>query len=280
MASPGARPDPAAAGRTGAQSRAAAVQARQLEVAYGTRLALCDADFTIPDGALTVLIGSNGSGKSTLMNAVAGLVEPSSGELSVLGAAGPARPGQAAYVLQSTQTDALLPISVEEVVTMARFSTRGFVGRLDAADRRAVAGAMERMEISDIASRRVSQLSGGQHQRVLVAQGLAQDAEILLLDEPVTGLDLVSRRRIVSAILEERDTGRCIVLASHDLDDARIADHVVLLAGRVVAEGAADVALARENLRAAYGHRHLDLEDGGRAMVDDRHGHGWSSAGR
>ena len=262
------------------QADGPAVTAQQLEVAYDGRSALCCADLAIPREAITVLIGPNGSGKSTLMSAIAGLVTPRSGELQVLGSPGPARPGRAAYVMQSTEVDSLLPISVVEVVTMARFARRGFVSRLDQSDRQAVTAAMDRMEIGDLANRRINQLSGGQRQRALVAQGLAQEAEILMLDEPVMGLDLVSRQRIDAAVAAERSTGRCVIISSHDLDDARTADHVVLLAGRVVAEGPAEAVLVPNNLRATYGHRYLEAEDDTDVgIVDDRHGHGHPDSG-
>lgn len=254
-------------------THATAVVARDLELAYGSHTALCCADLSIPMGALTVLMGSNGSGKSTLMNAIAGLVEPVRGEMTVLGEPPPPEPGSVAYVLQATSADELLPVSVREIVTMARFARRGLLGRLRAADRQAVDAALATMELESVSHRRFSELSGGQRQRALVAQGLAQEAEVLLLDEPMTGLDLVSRQRIFEVLGAERAAGRAVVMASHDLDDAALADHVLLLAGRVVAEGPPDVALSSDRLREAYGHRYLDLDaDGG--ILDDHHQHG------
>ncbi len=250
-----------------------AVTAQDLELAYGTHTALCCADLTIPGGALTVLMGSNGSGKSTLMNAIAGLVDPVRGVLTVLGKPPPPEPGSVAYVLQATAADALLPVTVHEIVTMARFARRGFLGRLRSADRHAVDQALATMEIETVSQRRFSELSGGQRQRALVAQGLAQEADVLLLDEPMTGLDLVSRQRIIDVLRSEREAGRAVVMASHDLDDARLADHVLLLAGRVVAEGPPEDALAADRLREAYGHRYLDL-DSATGIVDDHHQHG------
>jgi manganese transport system ATP-binding protein len=218
-------------------------------------------------------MGSNGSGKSTLMNAIAGLVEPVRGEMTVLGKPPPPGPGSVAYVLQATSADALLPVTVREIVTMARFAHHGLLGRLRGADRAAIDSALATMELESVAHRRFSELSGGQRQRALVAQGLAQEAEVLLLDEPMTGLDLVSRQRIIEVLRSEREAGRAVVMASHDLDDATLADHVLLLAGRVVAEGPPERALAPEPLREAYGHRYLELDTAG-GIVDDHHHHG------
>ena len=236
-------------------------------------MALCCGHFTIPRGALTVLIGSNGSGKSTLMNAVAGLMAPVRGTLSVLGQPAADVCAKVAYVLQATDADALLPVTVAEVVTMARFAHRGLLGRLVHSDRAAVARAIEAVELESVSTRRLSELSGGQRQRALVAQGLAQEAEILLLDEPMTGLDIVSRRRVLQVMREQRDRGCAVVMATHDLDDARLADHVILLDGRVVVEGPPERALTAEHLRAAYGHRYLDLDEEV-GIVDDHHHHG------
>ena len=255
--------------------RSAAVTGAELTLAYGSRRALEDATFTLPDRALTILIGPNGSGKSTLMNAITGLLLPWSGRIEVFGEPPPPNPADVAYVLQATKADELLPITVKDVVTMGRFARRGALGRLRAADRRTIDEAMERLEIQDLADRRLSELSGGQRQRALVAQGLAQQARLLLLDEPLTGFDLVSRRRILSIVFEEKTAGRAVVLASHDLEDAALADHVLLLAGRVVAEGTPREALAPDLMRQAYGPRLLRLDDQS-VLLDDHHHHGFT----
>ena len=262
-----------AAGSIGSSARSPAVSARDLKISYGGHVALRQTQFTIPRAALTVLIGSNGSGKSTLMNAVAGLIAPARGSLSVLGRPGPGSPDSVAYVLQATEAESLLPVTVREIVTMGRFATRGLFGRLGNDDRRVVDAAIAATELEPIADRRFSALSVGQRQRALVAQGLAQRSEILLLDEPMTGLDIVSRQRILDVVDAERAAGRAVVMASHDLADARTADHVILLAGRVVAEGTPSETLTAEYLREAYGHRYLELDDPV-GIVDDHHHHG------
>ena len=146
-------------------------------------------------------------------------------------------------MLQTTDVDRTLPVTVRETVTMARYALRGRFGRLRAADRAAVDAALERMDVADLAGRQLHELSGGQRQRVLVAQGLAQQADLLLLDEPVTGLDVVSRELILEAVAAERAAGRTVVVSTHDLDDARRADVVMLLANRVVAFGPPDEVL-------------------------------------
>ena len=256
--------------------RAAAVVGSAVTVAYGRRVALQPCDLRLPTGAVTALVGPNGSGKSSLLSAIAGLTPTASGRLSVLGRS-PGENGLAArvaYVLQSTSANETLPVTVHEVVTMARYARRGAFRRLRADDRRAVDDALGRLEIDDLADRYLRELSGGQRQRVLVAQGLAQDAELLLLDEPVTGLDLPSRERILDVAEDVRRAGRTVVVATHDLGDAERADHVLLLAGRIVAAGPPRQVITTENLRRAYGGRHVtDAAVTGVPHVDE-HLHG------
>lgn len=247
-----------------------AAAATDLVLAYGTRTALSGASFELPAGATVALIGPNGSGKSTLLRALAGLLEPRSGRLDV-----PARRrrGAVGLVLQTTAVDRTLPVTVHEAVTMARYATRGPFGRLRANDRVAVHRALERMGVADLAGRQIHELSGGQRQRALVAQGLAQEAELLLLDEPVTGLDVLSRELILDAITAEREAGRTVVVSTHDLDDARRADLVMLLANRVIAFGPPDEVLTDGPLGEAYGGRVLRVPEGLIVMDDPHHEH-------
>lgn len=242
----------------------AAVRALDLVLAYNSNIALAESTFEIPRGGITVLIGPNGSGKSTLLGAMAGLIDPVSGSIDV-----PRHDGSAqriSYVLQSTKVNDTLPVTVREVVMMGRYA--GSSRRLDVGDHAAVDEAMGRMSITHLAGHHLRELSGGQRQRVLVAQGLAQEHEILLLDEPLTGLDLTSAQAIDQVIHDETRTGCTIVMTTHDLAEAEVADHVVLLAGRVVASGSAEEVLTLENLTAAYGPNLLHVE-GERLFIDD-----------
>ncbi|MEO7427995.1 MAG: metal ABC transporter ATP-binding protein [Acidimicrobiales bacterium] len=229
---------------------------------------LAAATFAVPAGAVTALIGPNGAGKSTLLHAIAGLLVPRSGQLDVPAGA---RRGGVAYVLQATEVNEHLPLTVREAVTMGRYATAGALRRLRAHDRAAVAAALEALAITDLANRPLHELSGGQRQRAFVAQGLAQGAEVLLLDEPITGLDLVSRQHILDAIAVERAAGRTVMVSTHDLGDAAAADHLLLLAGRVVASGPPAEVLTDEHLSSAYG-GHL-LLFGDRTLILDDHPH-------
>ena len=252
----------------GYHSQIDAVTANEIELAYGTRTVVTAATFTVPSGAVTAVIGPNGAGKSTVLHAIAGLLRPRSGTLAVPAAA---RRGGVAYVLQATAVNQHLPLTVRETVTMGRYATTGPWRRLDADDRAAVESALHALSITDLARRPLHELSGGQRQRAFVAQGLAQGADLLLLDEPITGLDLVSRQHILDAISAERASGRAVVVSTHDLGDAAAADHLLLLAGRVVASGTADQVLTDTHLADAYG-GHL-LRIGERTLILDDHPH-------
>jgi manganese transport system ATP-binding protein len=229
---------------------------------------LAAASFVIPAGAVTALIGPNGAGKSTLLHALAGLLEPRSGRLDVPAAE---RRGGVAYVLQATHVNEHLPLTVREAVTMGRYATLGLVRRLRHADRVAVDEALEALHITDLANRPLHELSGGQRQRAFVAQGLAQGADLLLLDEPITGLDVVSRQHILDAMAAERAAGRAVVVSTHDMGDASAADHLLLLAGRVVASGPPATVLTDVHLAEAYG-GHL-LRFGDTTLILDDHPH-------
>lgn len=219
----------------------------------------------------TALVGPNGSGKSTMLHAIAGLLKPSAG--SVVVPTPDSGPGsgcaRVAYVLQSQHASEQLLVTAREVVQLARRGGR--FGRPRREDRRIVDEVMERLAVADLGNRHLADMSGGQRQRVFIAQGLAQDADILLLDEPVAGLDLASERTIRQAIDDDRTSGRTVVVATHDLDEATRADQVVLLNGAVVAVGPPAEALRPENLRQAYRGRVLELGDGSVAVDDDHH---------
>lgn len=255
-----------------------AVIGSDLTYSYGEHVALAESSFQIPAGGITALIGPNGSGKSTLLNAIAGLAEPDRGQLIVRSLDG--GPARISYVLQGTKVNEALPVTTREVVTMGRYADKGSFRRLNDADHDAVGSAMERMGILDLANRHLSELSGGERQRVFVAQGLAQDHDILLLDEPVTGLDLISAQAIDEVIHDEHNRGCTVVMTTHDLAEARAAHHVVLLSGEVVAWGSPAEVLTVENLTAAYDASilHVDgqslfLDDPHHYPVDERHSH-------
>jgi ABC-type Mn2+/Zn2+ transport system ATPase subunit len=254
------------------RSQADAVTAAGLTLAHGPHVALRDATFRIPAGRITALIGPNGSGKSTLLHAIAGLHPASAGEIHVPARANDDR-AAVAYVPQNLHANPQLPISAREVVTMGRYAHRGPWRRLTREDRHAVDRALDRMDVAPLADRQLRELSGGQRQRVLVAQALAQEAGLLLLDEPLTGLDPPSQSQILAVVDEERAAGRTVVTSTHSLADAATTDHLLLLAGRVVAEGSPEDVLSEANLTEAYGTMVVRFGDRSLLVDDSTHHH-------
>ena len=243
----------------------ATIRFDRVQVERGRRTVLDVERLDIGVGS-TALVGPNGSGKSTMLHVIAGLIAPTSGSVTVESTG--SGPHGVAYVLQSQLASRHLLVTAREVVALAR--TRRF-GRAGCADRLRVDEVMERLGVADLADRHLADMSGGQRQRVFIAQGLAQDAGILLLDEPVAGLDLASEQTIRHAVEAERASGRTVVVATHDLDEARRADRVVMLNGTVVAAGPPAEVLTPAFLRRAYRGRVLDLGDGSVAVDDDHH---------
>ncbi len=235
---------------------------RGLEVRFGDTVALAGLDLEVQAGSSLAVIGPNGSGKSTLLGALAGTLPASLGEAHVTGA-GPA------LVLQSTDVDRSLPITVRDTVSLARYPKVGLFKRFGPNDRRAVEEALERLAVADLAGRQFHELSGGQRQRVLVAQGLAQDTDVLLLDEPVNGLDVVSRAVILDVVDAEIAAGRTVVITTHNLDDARRCDQVLLLDTAPIAVGPPDEVLTEHHLRQAFGGHFIRIGD--ELILDDPH---------
>ncbi len=204
-------------------------------------------------GSLIVLMGTNGSGKSTILRTLAGLLEPISGDVTVFGEMPGSQPRRCAYLPQHPASLATLPLRARDVVAMGRYPRLGLLGRTTEIDRACVQDAIQRMSVHPFQDKPLHALSGGQQQRVHLAQVLAREADVLLLDEPTAGLDAQGRNAVARVISEERAKGRAVVLATHDLSDAEPADHVVLLAHQVIAQGPPSQVLSDENLRACYG---------------------------
>jgi manganese transport system ATP-binding protein len=240
---------------------------------HGRLPAVRDVTLTIEAGTSVAFLGPNGSGKSTMLDLMAGLKTPTAGSLEVAVA-----PHRISYVLQRLESRQALPVTVDEVLRMGRYGHRGLTGRLRAADHDAIDRAADRSEIDDLRRRRFHKLSGGQRQRVLLAQALAAEPALLLLDEPITGLDLASQERILAIVAEETRQGTTVVLTTHHLDEARHCNVAVLLASAIVASGPPDETLIADNLRLAYGDRvlgdHHDHDHAHEMVILDDHGHG------
>lgn len=230
-----------------------AVEARDIRIVRDGRTVVEPSSFTIADASTVAIIGPNGSGKSSVLHALTGVLECDQGTLEVLGTTPEKALADVAYVLQYMPITPGIPLTVREVVAMGRYSTRGALGRLGPDDKAKIQWALEQLDITDLAQRSIHQLSGGQRQRVFVAQALAQDHTLLLLDEPLTGLDVPSAKVIDQIIHDEPEQGCTVIYTTHDLEEARSADHVLLMSGRVVASGRPEEVLTPEHLAEAYG---------------------------
>lgn len=248
------------------------IDAEDVELRYGSFVALARSTFRVPRVGVVAVIGPNGSGKSTLLSALPGLLPVASGRLRVLGLEPAEARHHLSYVMQATPVPRATPITVREVVGLGRYAELGPFRRFRDVDRRAVDDAMEQMRITQLAGRHMHELSGGQRQRVVIAQGIAQRHEVLVLDEPLTGLDLTSAATIDALIHNQRAEGSAVVLTTHDLDEARAADWVVLVSGRVVASGPPAQVCTRRNLEVAYGLGSMHEWDG--FLDDPAHGDG------
>ena len=235
---------------------AVALRVSDLTVRYRDVLALDRVDLTVRAGRLTGLLGTNGSGKSTLLKAVMGIVRADSGTVEVLGhdGAGARRRALLGYVPQSEDVDWTFPLSVRDVVAQGRYGRLGPTRRLRAADRAAVDAALERVGLAALADRQVGRLSGGQRKRAFVARCLAQEAQVLLLDEPFAGVDVSSQAAVTSLLRELVAGGVSALVSTHDLAGLpALADDAVLLHRRVLVTGTPDEVLRPENLALAFG---------------------------
>ncbi len=250
------------------------IRAEGVTVTYRNgHTALRNASFAIPRGTITALVGVNGAGKSTLFKALMGFVPVSAGQIEILGE--PVRAMMkrqaVAYVPQAEEVDWTFPVLVEDVVMMGRYGHMGFFRRPRAADREAVASALARVNMSDLRGRQIGELSGGQKKRVFLARALAQDAQVILLDEPFTGVDVKTEEQIIALLRDLREEGRVMLVATHNLGSVpEFCDHVVLVKGTVLAHGPTAEVFTPENLRDAFGGvlRHFLLE-GQRLHADE-----------
>jgi manganese transport system ATP-binding protein len=232
------------------------IEISDVTVRYGDVVALRDVSLEVAAGRVTGLIGMNGSGKSTLFAAIVGRLRPDAGTVRIDGA-DPAlarRQGLVGYVPQSEAVDWTFPVSVRDVVMMGRYGRLGMMRRAGAADRRAVDEALARVDLDGLADRQIGRLSGGQRKRAFVARAIAQDAGILLLDEPFAGVDKRSEATIVGLLRDLAAAGRTVLVSTHDLHALpELADEAVLLMNRVLFHGPVAQALEPATLARAFG---------------------------
>ena len=234
--------------------------------------ALRNTTFEIPVGTITALVGVNGSGKSTLFKAIMGFVPLARGRISILGQSVETalRKNIVAYVPQAEEVDWSFPVLVEDVVMMGRYGHMNFMRIPSAADRQAVAEALDRVGMADFRQRQIGELSGGQKKRVFLARSLAQEGQIILLDEPFTGVDVKTEDAIIELLQHLRDEGRVMLVSTHNLGSVPVfCDRAVLIKGTVLNYGLTPEVFTQSNLEQAFGGvlRHFVL--GGADLHDD-----------
>ena len=237
---------------------------------YGGGIVLHGLSFAVERGQRVGVLGPNGGGKTTLFRLLLGELPVRAGTRRV--------GGRVATVPQTERSRLDYPVSALDVVLMGTLAARPWWRPPTRADRATARAALERVGLSDRAAATFGELSGGQRQRVLVARALVQHGEVLLLDEPLTGVDARSAVRLLDLIDELAAEGRAILISTHDVDQTRRWDRVLCLNGHQVAYGPPDATLTRDVLQGTYGHQLITvhLEDGTELAVmpaDHHHGH-------
>jgi len=249
-----------------------ALVARALTAGYGARGVLQGIGLTLEPGVLVALVGPNGAGKSTLLRALAGLIRPTAGAVTLDGTdvATLSRAALAARIAVVPQTfDTLFPFTVREIVALGRSARLGLFARPTAIDATAVARAIDTQDLGALVDRRLDALSGGERQRVVLAMALAQEADVLLLDEPTAHLDPAHQIGIVRRAAElARSRGVIALAVLHDLNLAALADRVVVLdAGRIVGDGPPAIALTSDLVTRVFGSGLAVAQLSGRTVV-------------
>lgn len=218
---------------------------------------LSGVNLRIENSKIISVVGSNGAGKTTLLNLLASLTKPSSGHINKEGVE------SVSFIRQLDGEIAWMPITVAEIIKMSSYRKRGYLRRIQPIDEEKMQSAVERMEIQELLGQQFNDLSKGQRQRVKISLALAQEPDLLIMDEPMNGLDILSQERIQKIVQEEKLRGAAIVIATHSLEEAAQADETILLDKKVVAQGEPHETLTEDNLRSVY-------KDNLRVLSDDK----------
>ena len=255
-------------------SRGPALEVRNLWAGYNGKPVLEAINFQIDRGDMVGIIGPNGSGKSTLIKTVLGLVKPMRGEVSVLGRDGTPERHLVGYTPQTELVDWDFPVTVFDVALMGRYSRRGLFRRTTKEDREAADASLELVKISDLRDRLIGELSGGQRRRVLLARAMAHNPELLLLDEPMAGLDATAQHQLLDLLDELRAKGATVVLSTHDLSCVSSrCDKAACLNRRLIAFGKPSEVLSEQVLGDTFGTHLLMVHLDGQAYAVQHHTH-------
>ncbi|WP_114800952.1 ATP-binding cassette domain-containing protein [Moraxella canis] len=252
---------------------AATIHIADVSVRYNNgHTALSDVSLNLQGGTTCALVGVNGSGKSTLFKVIMGLIKPQSGQVKLcdLSITQALKQNLVAYVPQSEEVDWQFPVSVHDVVVMGRYGHMNFLRRPKASDRQKVNDALSRLQITHLADRQISELSGGQKKRVFLARALAQESKILLLDEPFTGVDVKTEKAIMTLLDELRDEGHLILISTHNLGTVpEFCDQVIMINRTILAMGDTHSTFTQANLEKVFGGVLRQLHLAGEDLHDD-----------
>jgi manganese/zinc/iron transport system ATP- binding protein len=238
-----------------------------MTVSYHRKPVLWNVDWTLHEPALVGIVGPNGAGKSTLLKAILGLTPVVSGRVSIFGQPLDKVRDRVAYVPQRESVDWDFPVSVLDVVLMGTYGRLGWLRRPGAPEKSLARECLAKVGLADLEARQIGQLSGGQQQRTFLARALAQQADIVFLDEPFAGIDAASEQAILDLLRGLRDQGKTVCVVHHDLRAVpSYFDHVLLLNVRLLASGPTGEVFTEDNLRKTYGGRLAILDAVGRAV--------------
>jgi manganese/iron transport system ATP-binding protein len=241
------------------------ISASDVTVTYRNgHTALYDASFSVPTGSVTALVGVNGAGKSTLFKAIMGFVPMAQGDITIMGNSvkKALKNNTVSYVPQSEEIDWSFPILVEEVVMMGRYGHMGWLRKPKQSDYAAVDQALERVNMTEYRKRQIGELSGGQKKRVFLARALAQEAKVILLDEPFTGVDVQTEHQIIALLKSLREEGHVMLVSTHNLGSVpEFCDRTIMVNKTVIASGPIETTYTQQNLQRVFGGvlRHLTL---------------------
>jgi ABC-type Mn2+/Zn2+ transport system ATPase subunit len=256
-----------------------AVALRGVSAGYGSQVALHEVDLRIARGSLLAVFGPNGGGKTTLLKLIAGLLRPWTGTIEVLGGPPGAHARRIAYVPQAELVDWAFPVSVWNVAMMGRYPRLGALREPGPADRDAVRAALARVGMLERAKSQIGGLSGGQRRRAFLARAIAAEADLYLLDEPVTGVDAPTQEDLMALLADEAVAGKTVLATTHDLAAAsRHFNEVVGINRTVTASGPAAILGDTEVIRRTYGGHVLMIGERG-VLIDDAHHHDAAAAG-
>ncbi|MDZ4721358.1 MAG: metal ABC transporter ATP-binding protein [Roseiflexaceae bacterium] len=254
-----------------------AIVVDDITVDYNGFIALSNAHLVVPSGTICALVGMNGAGKSTLFKAIMGFLTPAAGRVLIDGGpvAAAQKAGRLAYMPQAEEVDWAFPVNVQDVVMMGRYGFMNILRTPRKLDKQKVAESIERVGMQDFRTRQISELSGGQRKRAFLARALAQDARIMLLDEPFTGIDAKTEEAMIGLLRELRDEGCTVIICTHDLaSGGSFGAQVALINRTVLGYGPLETTCTPANIAGAYGgvFNHLIFNsDAGKVIAREAH---------